>query len=91
MSFGVSHQVFRRYDSPKICFPGQKPLPVFGNDSRRSFVATRCVWLMYSSERPRGTPMRERNSGGGVGSGEGGPGRAKCLWQRVMLLGRKRG
>lgn len=85
MSFGVSHQVFRRYDSPKISFPGLKPLPVFGNDSHGSFVATRCVWLMYSSaqatERPRGTPMRERNSGGGVGSGEGGPGRAKCLWK----------
>lgn len=71
---------------PKICFPGQKPLPVFANDS------CRCLWPMCSSaqatQRPDGTPVRERNSGGGVDSGQGGPGRAKSLLQRVMLLGR---
>lgn len=61
ISFGVSHQVFRRCDSSKICFPGQKPLPIFANDKLEEFggqhvtnASAQCTALPRLQKGPMG-------------------------------------
>ena len=76
--FGASHQVLRRHGSLKICFLGQQPLPIFADDKLQEFggqhvtnAYAQCTVLPRPQKRPDRNQVRERNSGGGMGSGEG--------------------